>query len=661
MITLAGIGRTFKGDAGVSVDALKGISLKIAAGEFVAVTGPSGSGKSTLLNILGCLDRPNSGSYRLLGEEVTTLSADGVAVLRRRIFGFVFQSYNLIDGSTAAANVELPGVYARLSREHRKNRAQQLLLQFGLADRADHLPSELSGGEQQRVALARALMNGGRVILADEPTGALDRENGEQVLESLQTLAEAGHTVIIVTHNSAVAARAKRRIELRDGCIASDRGQAGTAARTPYEEILVAGQGRAALPGTVQLVRDGWNALRRFLTPGARLRTAMTAGAILTAVASGVLVLSVGEGTYRETIAGANLMGLETIRVFAKRPRPSLSGIGDESGVPASYMPLTQDLAHAIRDEVSNVRAVSPSIHLMPVTARHGEITMRLRVTGYVDRGNKSNRGPLEYRLETGEHITDREDENLERVAVLEANIRERMFAEEPNPLGKQVLIEGIPFHVKGTYKRRKYANMDMIDYGIVVPFQTASVLLASRNDIDEIVVYLKDFDHLFETVDAIRDLGIRRRGGDTLVLDHMGREVRFASQVRGQLWFVVGSIAACVLLAGSLSVMNIMLLSVRARRREIGIRMAVGARRTDILRQFFGEAVVISIVGALIGALVALTGIWVLERLDVATEPSFFFFALPVVCAMAVGALFGIVPARRASRLEPVAALAAE
>lgn len=662
MITLEGIGRTFKGDAGLPVEALKEISLTIAPGEFVAISGPSGSGKSTLLNILGCLDRPGKGSYRLVGKEVTTLNADGLALLRRRIFGFVFQSYNLIDESSAAENVELPGVYARLSRSQRRNRATQLLVQLGLADRSGHLPSELSGGEQQRVAVARALMNGGRVILADEPTGALDKQNGEQVLESLEALAKAGHTVILVTHNPEVAARADRRIELRDGHVVADTGPVGMAAGVAHDEFMTDGRGTAAKSRTSQFVHDVQNALRRFLGRGSRLRTALTVAAIVIAVASGVLVLSVGEGTYRETIASVNMMGLETIRVFAKRPPPSPPGSGgDESRVSADYMPLTQELARAIREEVSNVRAASPVIYLMPVTARHGEITMRLLVTGYVDRGKRSDRGPLEYRLETGEHITDREDENLERVAVLEANIRERMFATEKNPVGQQVLIEGIPFRVKGTYERRRYANMDRVDHGIVVPFLTASVLLTSRNDVDEIVVYLKDFDRLFETVDAIRDLGIRRRGSDTLVLGHVGREVQVARKARTQLWFVLGSIAGCVLLAGSLSVMNTMLLSVRARRREIGIRMAVGARSADVLRQFFGEALVMSVAGATIGALLALAGIWILERLDVATELSILFFGLPIVCALLVGALFSIVPARRAAQLEPAAALASD
>ncbi|MYL00873.1 MAG: ABC transporter ATP-binding protein, partial [Gammaproteobacteria bacterium] len=199
LIELSGVGRSFEGEGGVRIEALQDVSLQINAGEFVCITGPSGAGKSTLVNILGCLDRPSSGSYRLAGREVGQLGADARAWLRRHVFGFVFQSYNLIDSRNSAENVELPGVYAGLSPRKRRKEAEELLSQLGLSDRTDHLPSELSGGEQQRVAIARALFNGGRIILADEPTGALDRPTGEEVLRALENLAAKGHTVILIS------------------------------------------------------------------------------------------------------------------------------------------------------------------------------------------------------------------------------------------------------------------------------------------------------------------------------------------------------------------------------------------------------------------------------------------------------------------------------
>lgn len=204
------------------MEVLHGITLDIRAGEFVAIKGASGSGKSTLMNILGCLDSPSGGEYLLDGEDVSTLDADELAALRRRTFGFVFQSYNLIATSTAQENVEVPAIYAGMPAAERHERAAELLGSLKLGDRLDHRPNQLSGGQQQRVSIARALMNGGRIILADEPTGALDSQSGEDVMALLRSMHEQGNTIIVITHAREVAERADRLIEIRDGQILSD-------------------------------------------------------------------------------------------------------------------------------------------------------------------------------------------------------------------------------------------------------------------------------------------------------------------------------------------------------------------------------------------------------------------------------------------------------
>ena len=222
LIELQGIGRGYKGKRGAPVIALKDVSLCVYSGEFLCITGPSGSGKTTLMNILGCLDKSDAGIYRFLGREVQQLGPDGLAWLRRKAFGFVFQNYNLLGSATARQNVEMPGAYAGLAPVPCRIRALHLLAGLGLENRTGHRPAALSGGEQQRVSIARALMNGGRVILADEPTGSLDSKNGEQVLRLLQDLANKGHTIVLVTHNPEIAARADRRIELRDGRLVED-------------------------------------------------------------------------------------------------------------------------------------------------------------------------------------------------------------------------------------------------------------------------------------------------------------------------------------------------------------------------------------------------------------------------------------------------------
>ena len=215
---------------GGAVHALRGVTLAIEAGEFVAVMGASGSGKSTLMNILGCLDRPTSGVYRLAGEAVEALSADRLASIRNRRIGFVFQQFNLLPRTSALENVELPMVYAGVAKPERKRRALASLAQVGLAERAGHSPAELSGGQQQRVAIARALVNEPQLILADEPTGALDTYTSDDIMRVLTALNAGGMTVVLVTHEADIAAWARRRIVFRDGLVESDVPQPGRAA-----------------------------------------------------------------------------------------------------------------------------------------------------------------------------------------------------------------------------------------------------------------------------------------------------------------------------------------------------------------------------------------------------------------------------------------------
>ena len=203
---------------GIEVHALRGVDLSIDPGEFVAIMGPSGSGKSTLMNVIGCLDLPDSGIYRLNDADVTALGGDALARVRNRTVGFVFQSFNLLARTSALENVEMPLIYAGVEKRQRRQRARALLEKFGLADRLHHLPSQLSGGQQQRVAIARALVNRPAILLADEPTGNLDTASGEEVMDILEDLnRHEGATVIAITHEHEVAARAQRMLTLRDG------------------------------------------------------------------------------------------------------------------------------------------------------------------------------------------------------------------------------------------------------------------------------------------------------------------------------------------------------------------------------------------------------------------------------------------------------------
>ncbi|HCT27507.1 MAG TPA: macrolide ABC transporter permease/ATP-binding protein MacB, partial [Stenotrophomonas sp.] len=274
LLELQGVSRAYRSAAG-EVVVLKEVSLRIDAGEFIAIIGPSGSGKSTLMNILGCLDRPTEGSYRVDGAATEQMSPDQLARLRREHFGFIFQRYNLMENLSATENVALPAVYAGVEADARTARARRLLETLGLGERTTNRPSQLSGGQQQRVSIARSLMNGGAIVLADEPTGALDHASGQQVMAELKRLHGQGHTVILVTHDAAIAAHASRVIEIADGRVVADRHERGQAVRqhadAPGRTPTVAAERRARIDAMHEATRM---AIRSMLAH--RLRTLLT-------------------------------------------------------------------------------------------------------------------------------------------------------------------------------------------------------------------------------------------------------------------------------------------------------------------------------------------------------------------------------------------------
>jgi len=225
LIVLSGVRKVY--DTGeVAVEALRGIDLAVEKGEYLAIMGPSGSGKSTLMHIVGCLDTPTTGSFKLEGDEVANLSAGRLAVLRNKFIGFVFQNFNLLPRATLLRNVELPLLYGGVGREERRERAREVLDQVGLGDRAKHLPSQLSGGQRQRAAIARALVSSPALLLADEPTGNLDQTSGGEVMDIFDALNLCGQTVIIVTHDPNVAAHAHRIVRIVDGLVSVDESKA---------------------------------------------------------------------------------------------------------------------------------------------------------------------------------------------------------------------------------------------------------------------------------------------------------------------------------------------------------------------------------------------------------------------------------------------------
>ena len=328
LIALTGVSRTYT-SGGEPLTVLTGVTLTVQSGEFVAIMGASGSGKSTLMNIIGCLDRPSSGTYSVRGIDVASLDGDELAALRRDTFGFIFQRYNLMPDLSAVENAEVPAVYCGMAKLQRETHAGDLLRELGLGDRLQFHPNQLSGGQQQRVSIARALMNGGPVILADEPTGALDSQGGKEVMAILEELHGRGHTIILVTHDSDIAAYAYRIVRITDGRITSDELQRkGQAAR----QAQIADTSTPAKPGVAVLGESLKMALRSLLHN--RLRTALTMLGIIIGVASVVALMAIGNGAKQDVLDRIQAMGTDLLTIERGAANVRASG-----GAVTSFLP----------------------------------------------------------------------------------------------------------------------------------------------------------------------------------------------------------------------------------------------------------------------------------------------------------------------------------
>ena len=660
LIELVGVGRVYRragaGRGGVATRALSDVTLRIDPGEFVAVMGPSGSGKSTLMNILGCLDRPTQGVYRFQGRDVGQLSADERAALRRESFGFVFQSYNLLGSATARENVEMPAAYAHLGRALRAERAEALLRAFALGSRLGHRPRALSGGEQQRVAIARALMNGGRVILADEPTGALDTRNGEDVLAVLADLSARGHTVIVITHDPEVAAWAERRIDLLDGGIVADRhtvgatrGGTGGAVVGPNPSTRPERGGRRTgidLERVAESLRGTLASLRANLLRGSRLRTALTVLSVTVGVWSVVAMLSVVQGGYRESVETVSRIGAD--RIFVRSGVP----YGDRKSTPVR---LTLADAEAIELEVDNVRAVLPHVSGQ-LTLRQGDRSVEATVQAAVPETLVVDH----LGLARGVFFSDRDIADSEPVVVIGAAIRDELFPTSA-ALGRHMLVGGTPFVVKGVLARFARSGSVVDDYRdkkVLVPLGTAQALLFGRESLDSITVSAEDPKRVGETARAVDNLLARRHGHRGFMLSSDIPSMIGFSTVERLMSALMGAVGAISLFVGGMGVTSVMLVSVAERTREIGIRMATGARRRDILRQFLLEAVAVTAAGGVLGTMLGFASRVVFDAFEVPAALSVWFVFAALACAVGTGLAAGIVPARRAAALDPVAAL---
>jgi macrolide transport system ATP-binding/permease protein len=623
------------------IRALDHASLEIRRGEFVAIMGQSGSGKSTLMNILGCLDRPNEGRYEVNGVDVGSLDPDELAALRRDTFGFVFQRYNLLATVTAAENVELPAIYAGVAQDERRQRAKSLLAKLGLGERTDHRPNQLSGGQQQRVSIARALMNDAEVILADEPTGALDSRSGAEVMALLKELHSEGRTIILITHDASVAQHAERILHIKDGRIVDDSGVKRAVAGAKHQRASTAVQAKW-FDDLEEAVKMALRSLR-----ANKFRSALTLLGVMIGVAAVVTMLAIGNGSKEAVMKQISAMGSNLLLVFPGAPgtRPS--------GDIATLVPAD---AQAIA-ETENVVAVSPE-RKTRATLRMGSIDYQSNITGVWPAYQLTQNWPMA----SGTFITDDDVRGYATVIVLGKTVAKNLFPEVEDPVGQFVLVANTPFEVIGVLST-KGANSfgsDMDDAAFV-PLSTGFNRLFGQQYLGSFNVKLASDEKTAQTQEEIRQLLMSRHHLEDFQIRSTSSFMAAAASTQNTLTLLLGCVAAISLIVGGIGVMNIMLVSVTERTREIGVRMATGARASNILLQFNTEALVVCGIGGLIGVALGFTAGFIARALgtNVAFTPTPALLALG--SALLTGVLFGYLPARKAAYMDPVVALASE
>jgi len=640
LIDLENVTRYY-GEGEAQVRALDGVSLKIEAGEFIAIIGQSGSGKSTLMNVLGCLDTPTGGTYRVRGVDVASLDPDGLAGLRRDTFGFVFQRYNLLANASAEENVEIPAIYAGVSSAERKARANELLAKLGIGDRSSHRPSEMSGGQQQRVAVARALMNDAEVILADEPTGALDSASSEELLKLLEELHAAGRTIILITHEQNVAARARRIIEIKDGRIISDTG--GEEVKAEISPHRKAGVAPTLALQASEAVKTAFRSLRANL-----FRTALTLLGVVIGVSAVVAMLAIGEGSQKQVLASIETMGSNLL--FVRPGAPGTRMRGD------AIATLTMEDATALA-ELDNVIAAVP-MRDGRETLRFNEVDYQTSISGVTADWPLAQNWKLQY----GAFFTDDDQVRRASVVVLGQTVATNLFSDPSSAVGQYVFLGGAPFEVAGVLSARGATawGRDMDDVALI-PLTTGMMRIFGRNYLSSILVAVEDTKKIDETEEAAHALLLVRHGTEDFQLRNTASILESVEETQGAFSMLLGSVAAISLLVGGIGVMNIMLVSVTERTREIGVRMATGARRSDIMMQFNTEALVVGGLGGIIGVLIGLTVSLILSKsgMSIAVTPTPALLAFS--SALATGLVFGYLPARKAAHLNPVTALASE
>ena len=635
----------FFGQGANRVHVLKGINLTIEKGDFVAIIGQSGSGKSTLMNIIGCLDTPTSGSYRINGIEAGKMERDQLAELRCRTFGFIFQRYNLLTSLNARENAALPAIYLGMGEEERTQRAVGLLKRLELGNKLRNKPNELSGGQQQRVSIARALMNGGEIILADEPTGALDSKSGEMVMEIIKGLHKQGHTIILVTHDSKIAAQASRIIEIKDGEIVSDERKASDFYKIEEE---VRKFKRSKLETFKYRFAESFSMSIHAILAN-KMRSLLTMLGIIIGIASVVSVVALGNASQAKIMEQINSMGTNTIDIMPG------SGFGD------------------MRSGKVKTLKVSDSDYL----SKQGFIdnsTPSVSGSGTLVYGNTSSTAQLKgvgasffdvkgHKIALGRIFTQDEVNNIASVVVIDHNTKKEVFADNANPIGEIIIFNKKPLKIIGVTEEENNPGPRADAMNLWVPYTTAMYKINGSTDINTITVKISDKVNSQVAETSIENILTSLHGQKDFFMINSDSIKQTVESATNTMKFLIASIAVISLIVGGIGVMNIMLVSVTERTREIGIRMAIGAKQADILQQFLIEAILICLVGGFMGvALSLLIGF----GFNTFSEEFGMIFStasivLALVCSTGIGIVFGYMPAKNASNLNPIDALASE